>query len=106
MADYYDRYAAYRKGGAVRKIPFIEIPVSSTDILLRFNKSRMRMDTLSYQYYGDPNYGWLILHANPKLGSLEYNITDGSQLRIPYPLSTAISRYEDGINDHIKLYGW
>ena len=55
------------------------------------------MDTLSYKYYGDSNYGWLIMQANPKYGSLEFLIPNGVTLRIPYPLNTAKTRYESGI---------
>jgi phage tail protein X len=60
----------------------------------------MRMDMLSYKYYGDPDYGWLILQANPSIPSMEYLIQDGTVIRIPYPLSTAISRYEQSINEY------
>jgi hypothetical protein len=65
----------------------------------------MRMDLLSYQYYNDPNFGWLILQANPQYGSLEYMIEDGVKLRIPYPLDTALQGYENEINKYDKLYG-
>jgi hypothetical protein len=60
---------------------------------------------LSYQYYNDPNYGWLILQANPSCGSLEYKITNNSRLRIPYPLESAIQRYDEELKKYIKLYG-
>ena len=60
----------------------------------------MRLDTLSYKYYGDPDYGWLILQANPSIPSMEYRIEDGTIVRIPYPLSTAVNRYEQGINKY------
>ena len=56
------------------------------------------MDNLSYRYYNDPNYGWLILQANPHLPSMEFNIPDGVILRIPYPLTTALKGYEKSVN--------
>lgn len=59
-----------------------------------------KMDTLSYKYYGDANYGWLIMQANPQYGSMEFSIPDGVPLRIPYPLSTAKTRYEEGIQKY------
>lgn len=98
--DYYDRYESFRRDGNIDIVPFIEIDNTSTDIVITFRKSTMRMDTLSYKYYGDPNYGWLILQANPQYGSLEFSIPDGVPLRIPYPLNTAKTRYESGIQKY------
>ena len=98
--NYYDRYESFRSDGNIDIVPFIEIDNTSTDIVITFRKSTMRMDTLSYKYYGDPNYGWLILQANPQYGSLEFSIPDGVPLRIPYPLSTAKTRYERGIQKY------
>lgn len=98
--DYYDRYEKFRVDGEIKFVPFIEIEIYTTDLFITFNKSTMRMDTLSYKYYGDPNYGWLILQANPKYGSMEFSIPDGVTLRIPYPLETAKTRYETGIENY------
>ena len=98
MENYYDRYKPMRDNGYIDGyMPFIAIPTNDTDRYVTFNSFTMRMDTISYKYYGDPNYGWLILNANPDVSSYEYQIPDGTVLRIPYPLETAISRYENGI---------
>lgn len=98
MAEYYDRYKEFRSEGSVKIVPFIKMRKSPSDIMILYDRSKMRMDMLSYKYYGDPNYGWLILMNNPQLPSLEFNIPDGAVVRIPYPLSSALSRYEDGIS--------
>ena len=98
--DYYDRYSAFRNDGNIDFVPFIEIEKASSDKYITFNKSTMRLDNLSYKYYGDSNYGWLILQSNPKYGSVEFSIPDGVTLRIPYPLETAITRYENGIQEY------
>lgn len=100
MVTYYDRYSKFKDDGKNQIVPFIKIESSSTDITVIFQKDTMRMDTLSYKYYGDANYGWLIMMANPKFGSLEYDIPDNAVLRIPYPLSTAISRYESAVDKY------
>lgn len=100
MATYYDRYSKFKDDGKNQIVPFIKIESSSTDITVIFQKDTMRMDTLSYKYYGDANYGWLIMMANPRFGSLEYMIPDNAVLRIPYPLSTAISRYESAVDKY------
>ena len=97
MAGYYDRYKKYRSDGEVQLMPFVKINVDGGDLTIIYDKSKMRFDNLSYKYYGDPNYGWLILQANPQYGGYEFSIPDGVELRIPYPLQTALTRYESQI---------
>ena len=101
----YTRYKSFIRNGRYTRIPFIEIPVRGSDVFVVYDKRSMRLDLLSYQFYNDPNYGWLILQANPHLGPMEFNIEDGVRLRIPYPLETAIQGYEDDIARYDKLYG-
>ncbi len=101
----YNRYKSFIMDGAYKKIPSIKIPESNSDFYVYYNVGKTRLDLLSYQYYNDPNYGWLILQANPHAGSLEFNIEDGTKLRIPYPLETAIQLYESEIKNYTKLYG-
>lgn len=98
---YYDRYQRFKANGDYLVVPFIKIVEYDTDLTITFDKSRMRMDTLSYKYYSLPDYGWLIMLANPSLGSLEYSIADGSTMRIPYPLDTALSRYETAVTEYL-----
>jgi hypothetical protein len=101
----YSRYKSFISNGSYKRVPFIEIPVRGTDCYAFYEVGKTRLDLLSYQYYNDPNYGWLILQANPSLGSLEYRIENNSKIRIPYPLDIAIQGYEDGIRKYDKLYG-
>lgn len=99
--SYYNRYKSFvGNDGSLKIVPFISIPEKSTDIYTYWKLGTSRMDLLSYQYYGDANYGWLILQANPSLPSVEYEISDGERIRIPYPLESTIIQYE---ND-IKVY--
>jgi hypothetical protein len=103
MSDYYNRYSKFMLDGQVfERVPFAKIPVSGGDKYVTFEKSKMRMDMLSYKYYGDPNYGWMILQANPQYGGFEFSIPEGVELRIPYPLEDAISRYESSANAWIN----
>ena len=101
----YNRYKTFIVDGAYKKVPFIGMPINSTDCYAYYEMGKTRLDLLSYQYYNDPNYGWLILQANPSYGSLEYKLDNNSRLRIPYPLESAIQRYEDELKKYIKLYG-
>ena len=101
----YNRYKSFKVDGAYKQVPFIEVPENTTDIYDYYEVGKTRMDLLSYQYYDNPNFGWLILQANPSVGSLEYKIKDGTKLRIPFPLETALQGYENNLAKYVKLYG-
>lgn len=96
----YDRYKRFRANGTIKVVPGITIDPMNTDYFETYHLGRSRLDLISYEYYKDPNYDWLIMLANPEYGSLEYLIPDGTQLRIPYPLSMALENY----NNKITLY--
>lgn len=93
MSEYFDRYRMFRENGQVKIIPSIKIKESATDLYITYNKNKMRLDNLSYKYYGDSNYAWLILLSNPQYNCMEFELPDGITLRIPYPLQDALSRY-------------
>ena len=96
----YDRYNRFRANGDTVFPPFITIPVREGDYYEVYEKGKTRLDILSYQYYRDPDYAWLIMQANPQLGSIEYLIPDKSQLRIPYPLNVVLSQLEHDIEQY------
>lgn len=100
----YDRYASVRTEGGFRMLPFGEIPKSKNDRIIIYKKGQIRLDQISSQYYDSPDFAWLILQANPQYGSLEYNIPDGVELRIPYPLNNALDGYQTSIENYRKLY--
>lgn len=100
----YDRYEKFRQNGKILIVPFIQIPKFDSDYYEVYKQGQTRLDNLSYQYYNDPNYDWLIMLANPEYGSMEYSIPDGATLRIPHPLSSALSAYIDGIDTYNHLY--
>lgn len=99
-----NRYEQFRMNGMIKCVPFIKIPIRNTDLYTYYEVGKTRFDLLSYQYYGNPNYGWLILQANPEIGSLEYKITDGTQIRVPYPLESVIREYQSDVEEYIRLY--
>jgi hypothetical protein len=100
----FDRYSQFRNNGNISIVPFGEIPIKKTDIKIIFQKDKMRLDQLSYQYYNDANYAWLIMQSNPQYGSLEFDIPDGVELRIPYPLDVSLNDYKESINKYNKFY--
>lgn len=101
----YDRYNRFRTNGKVSIPPFIKIPKKSTDFFETYKRGITRLDLVSYDYYGDPNYDWLILMANPELGNLEFEIPDGATIRIPFPLGLTFENYAEQIERYKKLYG-
>ena len=103
--QYYNRYKNFVNDGGFRIVPGIEIPIKSSDKYIQFKKNVDRLDKLSQDYYGSPLYGWLILLANPSLGSLEFDIPDKSFVRIPFPLIESLQDYKRGIELYSLYYG-
>lgn len=101
----YDRYSRFRTNGKVFIPPFVKIIEKNTDYFETYHKGVTRLDLISYDYYGSPDYDWLILMANPTLGSMEFEIPDGAIIRIPYPLATTLELYDKEIERHTALYG-
>ena len=100
----YDRYSQFRQDGAISIVPFGVVPPKDTDFFETYIKGKTRLDIISYQYYNDSNYGWLIMQANPQYGSIEFEIPDGARLRIPYPLSQSVQDYRASVEEYKKLY--
>ena len=101
----YNRYEKFTENGVMKVVPFIEIKERDSDKYEQYMLGQTRFDLLSYKYYGDSDYGWLILQANPSLPPYEFMITPGETIRIPYPLEQAIIDYEDGIEEYNTLNG-
>lgn len=99
----FDRYGMFKSNGKVKMVPFIKIVSKKTDKKIVFNKKTMRLDKLSYEYYNSPDFGWLIMLANPEYGSIENFIPDGVVLRIPYPLDDTLNIYLNDINTYNEL---
>lgn len=100
----FDRYSMFKANGKVEVVPFVSIRKKETDKYIVYKKNTMRLDKLSYEYYGDPDYGWLILQANPELGSLEGLIPDNAVMRIPYPLTETLNLYTSDIITYKEFY--
>lgn len=103
--DSFDRYSQFRNGKEIEIVSFGEIPVKDSDKYIIYEKGKTRLDQVSYKFYNSSNYAWLILQANAKYGSLEFNIPDGVQLRIPYPLTVSLNDYQKSIEKNKKYYG-
>lgn len=101
----YDRYNKFRVNGEVGIPCSITLTPKKTDYFEEYIKGKTRLDLLSYDYYGDSGYDWLILMANPELPDLEYLIPNGSLIRIPYPLNLTLEDYNSQIEKNELLNG-
>ncbi len=60
-----------------------DVPLSQDDIYI-ITQDGDRLDNLSYEFYNDTQYWWIILAANPnKLRKDSYYVALGEQIRIP-----------------------
>ena len=60
-----------------------EIPLSQNDTYI-ITQDGDRLDNLSFEFYNDVQYWWVILAANPnKLRKDSYHVALGEQIRIP-----------------------
>lgn len=101
----YDRYNRFRVNGKISVPAQVKISPKATDFFETYNRGVSRLDLISYNYYGDPNYDWLILMANPDVADLEYLIPNGTILRIPYPLDITLESLNKQIDRYEALYG-
>lgn len=99
------RYEQTFINGRHKTLPFIKLPKKSTDKTYFYSVGTSRLDKISYDFYGDATYGWLIMMANPQFGALEINIPDQTVINIPYPLQPSLLDYNSGINNYYNIYG-
>jgi hypothetical protein len=103
--QYYNRYSDFIINGEQTVVPYVPLPIKSTDKRYIYKVSQSRLDKISQQYYGSPYFGWLIMAANPIFGGLEWNIMDGTILTIPFPLVASLQDYKNALNNHFFYYG-
>ena len=93
----YNRYSILmNQDGTVDMMPFVNIPINSSDKYENWNSSYNRLDKMSQKYYGNPFYDFFILLANGLLS--EFDIQDNQLIRIPFPLNKVKSDYEAALN--------
>jgi hypothetical protein len=65
-------------------MPAIVIRPRESDKRLIYDKKKTRLDRMASDVYQDDLYWRLILWANPQY-SLEFDIPDGTVIRVPFP---------------------
>jgi hypothetical protein len=103
--QYFDRYQYFYTEGSFNIVPGINIPFKSTDQVVQFKKNIDRLDKISQDKYNSPLFGWLILLANPTVGSIEFEIPNNSLLRIPFPLVSTLQDYKKNVELYKLYYG-
>lgn len=103
--QYFDRYQYFVDNNEWKIVPGIEIPIKTTDRYHQYKKNKDRLDKISETYYNTPLFGWLILLANPEIGSIESDIPDNSLIRIPHPLTASLQDYKREIELYSLYYG-
>jgi hypothetical protein len=97
-------YEMVTDNGKVEFLPPFKYIPQDTDKTEIWKENFSRMDLLSYKWYDNPDYGKLILLANSGIPSLEFEIEDGTEIIIPYPLQQALNQYYAFYNRFIELY--
>lgn len=76
-----------------------EIPLSQDDLYI-ITQDGDRLDNLSFEFYNDVQYWWVILAANPnKLRKDSYHVVLGEQIRIPADPVQYVNRFT-GFNNN------
>lgn len=90
----YDRYEIFRnQDGTTDQLPFVKLPVNTTDKYEKFKLGFTRFDKLALKYYGNEFFDFLIVYANPQYLS-QFDVEDNEIIRIPFPLEKARTDYE------------
>lgn len=101
---YKNRYEGLKvNSDGYKLVPGIFLNVKSTDILITHKRGRIKFDELSQKYYGNPQYGWVIMLANSRIASLEWDIADNSVIIIPFPLLEHLNDYNRKIEQYNNL---
>lgn len=103
--QYYNRYNQFLQDGQQTVVPYINLPIKSSDKVYIYKVGISRLDKVSQQFYGTPFFGWLILQSNPKFTGFEFNIPDAAILTIPYPLLSSLQDYKNTLENHFFYYG-
>jgi len=98
----YNRYSILKNSnGTVEPMPYISLPINNSDKYELWVDGISRMDKLSLKYYGSPFFDFIILYGNIMYLS-EFDIPDGTLIRIPFPLTKVKADYELLLSEYMK----
>jgi len=58
--QYFNRYSNFIINGEQTVVPYINLPLKTTDKKIIYKVGQSRLDKLSQQFYGSPYFGWLL----------------------------------------------
>jgi hypothetical protein len=105
IKEYFDRYSFFKINNTNKPVFGVFLDEKPSDKTIIYKLGLTRLDRVSQRYYNSPYYNWLILLANPQFGGLEFNIPDGTILRIPFPLNSALLEYTKKVEQNIIING-
>jgi hypothetical protein len=89
-------YKPLKDNDALKDMPPVQISSRKTDKFILYKKELMRLDFISGEIYSDETLWRLIMWANPEY-FLEFDIPDGTVIRVPYPLNDVLAEVNNFI---------
>ena len=89
-------YKPLKVQDSLQDMPPVKISVRQTDKYITYQRNKMRLDYIAGEIYQDETYWRLIMWANPEY-FVEFDIPDGTVIRIPYPLNDVLSEVNNFI---------
>ena len=94
-------YAPFRQAETWMQVPFIPVPVLTTDKQEVYVPGVSLMTRVSMKFYGVPYMGKFIQAANPTVIN-EFDIEEETLLRIPFPLEQSLKLFREAVDEYLK----
>jgi hypothetical protein len=89
-------YKSLKDNDSLKDMPPVKISFKKTDKYITYNKNLMRLDFIAGEIYQDETMWRLIMWGNPEY-SIEFDIPNGTIIRIPFPLKDVLSEVNNFI---------
>jgi len=97
MAYNFHKFLFSIKENELNNMPPIQIDRRGTDKYIEYNRNLTRIDRISGNVYEDETLGKIIMWANPEY-DYEFNIPNGTILRVPFPKNAVLQEITQKIN--------
>lgn len=93
----YNFYDLLKTNDGMESMPNVDISKRETDKYVVFNSTKMRMDRLAGDLYGDETMYRIILWANPEI-DYEFDNVDDIVIRVPFPFQEVLKEVSEKIS--------
>lgn len=93
----YNFYDLLKTNDSMESMPNVDISKRETDKYVVFNSTKMRMDRLAGDLYGDETMYRIILWANPEI-DYEFDNVDDIVIRVPFPFQEVLKEVSEKIS--------